>query len=72
MLALQISEGMEFQRAGAATQKAPSPKVCSLVWGTNGEQAFVNGPQVLGGGSRDGEGQVGTVGIYNYCTTDLC
>lgn len=31
-VAFQISEGMQLQRVGAASQKALSPKVRSLMW----------------------------------------
>ena len=42
--AFLISGGREFQRAWAATLKALSPNVLSLVWGGNGgEQTSVRG-----------------------------
>ncbi len=50
--ALRISVGREFQRVGAMTLKALSPKVCMLVWGA-----------VSGAGYRGGEGQMGTEGM---------
>lgn len=55
----RISEGMDFQRVGAVTLMALSPKNLQSGVG-NGEQTLFRGPQIPGWGVGGGEGPAGT------------
>ena len=66
-VALWICAGRAFQRDGAATLKAPSPKVQSLVWGTESRPAS-EGRRFRGGvcGWRRSERYWGARGMEGF------
>ena len=63
--AFHISGGREFQRAWAATLKALSPNVLSLVW--RGERGGADRCQRIIVSGRAGEGRLGTEGQGGIC-----